>query len=378
MIRKTKTKMTRILRQLESQKKSHFFECRFLHRLGTPGSDGVVERVAVPTRPEVLEAKTYIEDVHQLRNLFDWIEGDSKEISGIEEGIHAKVASVLSESDVDVEDEHERETRRDRIVTSLKQLAKETKEPLKVLESMPEGEAKAALEKYMLFSVNRILTGEVVTFLEKYRGDMDPLTSLLNKRAFKSRITRMFTFKNPDNTFKTGGTLLFVDVDDFRNVNTNFGHLAGDQALSAIAKVIRNTLTRGMDVACRWGGDEMMVFLPETYDEGAVVVAEKIRKGIEALQLEHEGKRVHNGRGSLSVSIGAASFVPNETTISPDELERFKENEGLGNAPFADSAFIFDRLFKSANGGGYDSKNAGRNRVSVREFGDTKQPEKQQ
>lgn len=83
-----------------------------------------------------------------------------------------------------------------------------------------------------------------------------------------------------------------VDVDDFKNINDQYGHRAGDAALKSLALILRKTV-RDKDSVFRWGGDEFVVILPDASTENAGVVAERIRTAVEK-----------GGLYSLTVSIG--------------------------------------------------------------------------
>jgi diguanylate cyclase (GGDEF)-like protein len=129
----------------------------------------------------------------------------------------------------------------------------------------------------------------------------DALTGLLNRRGFNLRIEEEL-----GRTQRRGETLalLLVDVDDFKRYNDGFGHPAGDAALCAVARVIRSSLRRAADVACRIGGEEFAVLLPETDDEGAIDVAERIRRDVGRLGIMQGVEARHR---VLTVSVGVSS-----------------------------------------------------------------------
>jgi diguanylate cyclase (GGDEF)-like protein len=123
-----------------------------------------------------------------------------------------------------------------------------------------------------------------------------------------------------------------IDIDRFKRVNDACGHLAGDRALARVAKVLCRHL-RSEDVAARYGGEEFVVLLPTTGPEGAVVVAERLRRAV-----ARERQRLPGGRMlSLTISVGVAVF--------PDD--------GLNAAA----------LLKRADEALYAAKRLGRNRV---------------
>jgi diguanylate cyclase (GGDEF)-like protein len=110
-------------------------------------------------------------------------------------------------------------------------------------------------------------------------------------------------------------SLLFIDMDGFKNVNTLHGHLMGSQALVEAGAIIRGS-ARETDVVARFGGDEFSVILPDTGRDGAVAVAERIRDRIRAFRfLSGEGLSVH-----LTASIGVATLP--DVAGSAEELIR--------------------------------------------------------
>jgi diguanylate cyclase (GGDEF)-like protein len=102
-------------------------------------------------------------------------------------------------------------------------------------------------------------------------------------------------------------SVIMLDVDDFKGINDNHGHLCGDGVLESIGDTLRRTL-RSSDVKSRYGGDEFLVILPETPAEGADQVADHLRRAIE--RVEYAGR---TRPFSLRVSVGVATVLPNET-----------------------------------------------------------------
>jgi diguanylate cyclase (GGDEF)-like protein len=97
-------------------------------------------------------------------------------------------------------------------------------------------------------------------------------------------------------------SVMMLDIDHFKKVNDGYGHLAGDEVIRNVAKILRTTL-RSHDVAARYGGEEFGVVLPGTDIAGGRIVAERVRQRIEAAVLE--GK--HGIRGTVSIGIAAYS-----------------------------------------------------------------------
>lgn len=125
---------------------------------------------------------------------------------------------------------------------------------------------------------------------------IDGLTGLLNRAHWEEIVASEFSRRK-----RSGqpATLLMLDIDNFKEVNDRHGHLAGDEVLRGIAKILRATM-RQSDAAGRFGGEEFGVLLPDTPLAGALAIAERIRVGV-------DGARFGAGRRlACSVSIGAA------------------------------------------------------------------------
>ena len=140
----------------------------------------------------------------------------------------------------------------------------------------------------------------------------DDLTGLFN-----SRYLNMVMRREEKRSLRSGRplSLLFIDMDGFKSVNTHHGHLAGSRALVEAAAVIRGC-ARETDIVARFGGDEFAVVLPDTGQPGAVFVAERICDRIRAHKfLESRGLSI-----SLTASIGVATLP--DLTSSSEELLR--------------------------------------------------------
>ena len=122
----------------------------------------------------------------------------------------------------------------------------------------------------------------------------DALTGLLNRRYIEQRLDEEV---KRSNRHGYPMSFLLLDVDHFKSYNDTYGHPAGDVALKLVANVIKDTL-RGADVAARFGGEEFAILLPQTVDEEAAAIAERVRRNIEATEFPHR---------DVTVSIGVAS-----------------------------------------------------------------------
>ena len=140
---------------------------------------------------------------------------------------------------------------------------------------------------------------------------IDSLTSIENRRSFDIEYNRAWRISLREDMPLA---LIMIDIDNFKLLNDTYGHLSGDQTLIRIAEVIKGVIKRPRDLAARYGGEEFVVMLMNTTAEGAAVVAEKIRKGIEELGIVNE--RIEN---VITVSLGVASVDPDNEMV-PNEL----------------------------------------------------------
>jgi diguanylate cyclase (GGDEF)-like protein len=101
-------------------------------------------------------------------------------------------------------------------------------------------------------------------------------------------------------------SLVMIDVDHFKEFNDCYGHLEGDEALTAIGGAIGGAIRRPGDIAARYGGEEFAVLLPNTGPEGAMRIAEAIRANVRAAAVPHE----HSSHCFVTVSVGAATIIP--------------------------------------------------------------------
>jgi diguanylate cyclase (GGDEF)-like protein len=138
----------------------------------------------------------------------------------------------------------------------------------------------------------------------KRLSEQDYLTGLDNRRKIHEIIEHeILRSKRYDSVF----TVILIDIDDFKATNDTFGHNAGDQLLIDISDVIRRTI-RESDNVGRWGGEEFLVFCPETGLDGAISIAEKLRSNIEATMFALAGYK--------TASLGVARVNPGDTVKS--------------------------------------------------------------
>ncbi|MGF7190080.1 diguanylate cyclase (GGDEF)-like protein [Robbsia andropogonis] len=159
----------------------------------------------------------------------------------------------------------------------------------------------------------------------------DGLTGLSNRRMLTEILEREWLHAhNTGSAF----SLLFVDIDHFKMFNDTYGHQAGDDSLSAVARCIRESIRDHVDSAARYGGEEFVIVLPNTGPVAANAIAHKVLQSIRALRIPHE-LSVH---ACVTASIGIVSW-----TVQSDRS--------------------IDALVKAADEALYRAKAQGRNRV---------------
>ena len=158
----------------------------------------------------------------------------------------------------------------------------------------------------------------------------DPLTGLLNRRAFMRRLEEE---RSRYLRYGRAGSTILIDIDHFKRVNDTLGHDAGDRVLVGVASLLRESSRDGVDAAARYGGEEFAILLPDTTLEGSAQMAERVRRRLETLAFD-----TPFGPYRCTASFGVAAFEP---------------ADDVGT------------LLKRADEALYRSKEAGRNRVTV-------------
>ena len=189
---------------------------------------------------------------------------------------------------------------------------------------------------FMLGAVSQFFISSIFVLMLSYRlnqnlesiATIDGLTGVLNRRGLEDAAMKM---QGICKRINLSMAVLVIDVDHFKKVNDKHGHLFGDDVLRYLTKVIAEILRSG-DVLGRYGGEEFVVFLPNTLEKDATGLAERISLGVE--------KSLHD---------------INETTI--------KATVSIGVADSVRAGYDFKGLVAAADSALYVAKNKGRNRV---------------
>jgi diguanylate cyclase (GGDEF)-like protein len=169
------------------------------------------------------------------------------------------------------------------------------------------------------------------------QANTDSLTQLHNRRQLVELLPRELVRARRKSARVAA---LMIDLDFFKKINDTYGHKAGDLVLSEVGQLLRAGV-RASDIACRYGGEEMLLILPDTALKAATDRAEGIRMKIKELRITHEGREIVPITASIGVSI------------------------------FPDHADDSDALLRVADDALYHAKNGGRDRVAVGMRGDS-------
>ena len=179
-----------------------------------------------------------------------------------------------------------------------------------------------------------ILARDLKEANDKLRGMAfeDGLTGLFNQRYFQEHMEREISRVD---RYSNLLSLIMIDIDHFKKFNDTYGHQQGDTVLREVAKVLNDSIRRP-DIAARYGGEEFAIILPETDLKGALVLADRLRKYVEDLDVNIDGEIL-----KVTISLGITSYDPTKGKKSKVEI-----------IEAADKAL-------------YNSKNTGRNKLSI-------------
>lgn len=163
-------------------------------------------------------------------------------------------------------------------------------------------------------------------------ASIDALTEVANRRSFDEALENEWLRAKRN---KTPVSMIMADIDFFKKYNDSLGHVDGDECLKKVARVLQRVVRRPGDFVARYGGEEFAVVLADTSNQGAAIIAETMRAGVEALGVQHPDSPT---APNVTISLGVTTRVP----LPQDKAEE---------------------LVKSADQALYKAKQGGRNRV---------------
>ena len=160
----------------------------------------------------------------------------------------------------------------------------------------------------LIFSIFAFTFAYIIKYLIKSRdyeqqyklATTDGLTDLYNHRYFQEQIRMQIEHSK---RYETEFSLIIIDIDFFKNFNDRFGHQSGDAVLQQVGQTLKRNI-RAVDIACRYGGEEMSIILPNTGNEEAYSTAQKIRERIASKKF----KLANGNEATVTVSLGVATF----------------------------------------------------------------------
>ncbi|WP_343729962.1 diguanylate cyclase [Duganella sp.] len=178
-------------------------------------------------------------------------------------------------------------------------------------------------EDAVLWVASNITASKKLEALLRMQSETDALTGLPNRRKLMSGLTEHFELFT---RYKTPTSVLIFDIDHFKGINDEYGHLVGDKAITTTAEVCRREL-RAADFPARLGGDEFVVLMPHTGAEHALTISERLRlkiaEGLRALGTLGKGATISGG---LSEMIAGDSSYEDVLKRADDALYRAKRD----------------------------------------------------
>ena len=271
---------------------------------------------------KVLTKKRIKKDKEELRRKF-------VDIDKITEALSRKIVNLLKTSDASSEeikiiskdllkiDKHDDfEAIREKLITITVSLDKEIN---KFSDEVKKEQDEIVVLKKKIESLESKLK-EV-----KKEAKTDELTNMLNKRALNEELNKHEQFYKRHNR---NYSIIFFDIDHFKNVNDTYGHDAGDVILKSVGLLL-NRYSRDIDIVGRFGGEEFVIIAPETDKEGAYVFAEKIRKIVQKTKFMYKKTRIN-----ITISAGVAErkeVESMEATLKLADERLYKAKKGGRN-----------------------------------------------
>ncbi len=154
----------------------------------------------------------------------------------------------------------------------------------------------------------------------KRLSTMDGLTKIPNRRRFDEYLQSEYKRAIRE---KTTISVILCDIDFFKKYNDTYGHQAGDDTLRQVAQCIAKITKRPADLTARYGGEEFVAVLPNTNFQNTFKIAEEMRKAVQELRIIHSASEVNE---YVSISLGVASILPNDTSDTPEQLVELADN----------------------------------------------------
>ncbi|MBU2864500.1 GGDEF domain-containing protein [Reinekea forsetii] len=301
--------------------------------------DKLASKIITLLQERVTKEKEQFEDYLaelnlKLKRINDIVADDSKTLDEIKQ-INLDFNSSISQQMSDARDKIDQHS-------ELNLLKNDLLESLDAITNRLEAYQSSYAGKLSNLNANKIVMNEHIQALESENVSLikalqkerqlsmhDPLTQLPNRLGFEQRLNEELTRAQ---RFNQPISIAVLDIDFFKRINDQFGHLVGDKVLKMMSKEMKK-VSRASDFLARFGGEEFILLLPQTSLEEAFTAVDKIRQRIESRPFHFQNKPV-----PITISAGVAQLVKNEAT---------------------------EEWINRADGALYASKNEGRNKVST-------------
>jgi len=251
-------------------------------------------------------AKILIDDLHRLAKALNTEASSSLNLHAIEQNLELDYKEIAKESLDSYEQTKE----------SVEKISQEQRELMKSSSSLQMNQSDKILDSFnsvydqveaQMRQANETIEAlrSKITVLEK-SSNLDPLTRTYNRRALDTYLNSLCSMQNK----KLNTHILLIDIDDFKKVNDDYGHLAGDRVLMFLAKLISSSLRDG-DKVFRFGGEEFLVLLTRTEIGTEEIVAKRILEGVRANTLFYKDHDI-----KITLSVGSTHFQAGDSCDS--------------------------------------------------------------
>jgi len=285
------------------------------------------------------ERKSLEDFLGQLMNRLSMIDGALEESNASNQAInecHHKLEEDIQKQTGHIETQAKQATNLDELKTLVQQRVDTIRDNMDEYQLQEKKLLEAAEEKMdQLVQRLALMEEETETLRQKVTEQNlqtlnDTLTGIPNRHAYEERLQQEYArWKR----YRQPLSIMVVDIDNFKQINDNFGHRAGDKALRIIAGQLQK-MTRATDLIARYGGDEFVLLLPETTSKGALAIAEKLRVAVEQCAFHFREMKV-----TITVSCGISEYhegdEPEDAFERADQALYKSKHEGRNQFSYA-------------------------------------------
>lgn len=239
----------------------------------------------------------------------------AKNVNELASNLQMEIEELFTNLETRGENSHQHSDELSGLSTQLRKTAEEFPAVGSLIENVVAVTKQMREENQQLESNLAASTSEISTLRRNVvaiqkEAMSDPLTGVSNRKSFDRAILKMIEATKDQ---LEPLALVMADVDHFKNFNDKYGHQTGDQVLRLVAEVMKANV-KGQDMLARYGGEEFSILLPGTTLENAHMLADRIRRAVEARRLKK--RQSNEDLGVVTMSMGVAAFSSDDTTQS--------------------------------------------------------------